>query len=164
MAYNLYFGQQFDQLACKTLHISKCGKSLEYTILFDIILVPVLLQRQLRSISYFSMICLLSTLVSIIMTIIIEIKIFNAAPEDLGKYGVKASDVAEYNYINWSKIPFFMATFMTIYEGNSSLLNIYAEVDKPTDFNTSLLITFTVLIVACAGFGTFSYLTFGSAI
>lgn len=58
----------------------------------------------------------------------------------------------------------FIATFMCIFEGNSSLLNLYAEVDKPQKFMSYTFSGFVIVVLACLGCGIFSYLTFGNTL
>ena len=76
VAYNIYFGDQFDQLACKSLKIAECGNSAGYRTVFDFLLLPILLQRQMKQIGYFSIFCLVSTLLSIILIVVLEVRIF----------------------------------------------------------------------------------------
>ena len=51
---------------------------------------------------------------------------------------------------------------MAVFEGNSALLNIYAEADQPKTFMKHVIAASTLVIVVAIGFGTFSYLTFGN--
>lgn len=134
--------------------------------LFDFLLVPVLLQREMKSIGYFSIFCLTSTLVAVSMVIYLEADIFKNGPEyATGKLKLTLTKQdLEYKLIDWAQIPMFVSTFMCIFEGNSSIMNIYSEVDKPQVFTKQLLVGFIVVILACTCFGLFGYLTFGQSI
>ena len=51
--------------------IAECGQQFKYTLTFDMLLIPVLLQKEMKSIAVFSIFALVSTLVSIIMAVIL---------------------------------------------------------------------------------------------
>lgn len=53
---------------------------------------------------------------------------------------------------------------MCLFEGNSSILNLYAEVDQPKHFLRYTLVSFIIIMALCIGCGTLSYLTFGQQI
>jgi proton-coupled amino acid transporter len=53
---------------------------------------------------------------------------------------------------------------MCLFEGNSSILNLYAEVDQPKHFLKYTLASFVIIMILCIGCGTLSYLTFGQKI
>ena len=50
---------------------------------------------------------------------------------------------------------------MCLFEGNSSILNLYAEVDQPKHFLRYTMASFLIIIALCIGCGTLSYVTFG---
>lgn len=102
VAYNIYFGQQFDQLACKTLMIAECGHASAYRVMFDLLLVPVLLQKQMRSIAYFSIFALTATLFALAMTVALEVEIYsNPTSYARDVMGIKLEDKdLEYKYFD----------------------------------------------------------------
>jgi amino acid permease len=103
VAYNIYLGEQSDQIVCKTLKIAKCGHSVMYAFLFNIVLVPIFLQKQMKSIAYFSMFCLMTMVISIVLTFILQIDILRHDPSyAVEKYGLDLKPInLEYTKIDW---------------------------------------------------------------
>ena len=58
----------------------------------------------------------------------------------------------------------FMSAYMSLFEGNAVILNIYSEVDKPKEFIRILTFAFGIVIITCASFGWLGYQTFGTSI
>lgn len=90
-------------------------------LIVNLVMLPALLQKQLRSVSFFSMITL--TLTTVAMVLIISCEISHMSDSSVKREPLKL--------IDFQRLPVFMATQMCLFEGNTSLLNIYAEVDKP---------------------------------
>jgi len=75
MCYEVFFGSQIDQLMCTTFHIGECGHPHWYAVAFSILLLPVIFQKRLRNIGFFSLVVLVFTLISILLIIFLCIKI-----------------------------------------------------------------------------------------
>ena len=66
-----------DQLMCETLEWFKCGHTIIYRIIIDILLIPMFLKKELKDIAYFSGFALICTLLSILVSLALEIEIFS---------------------------------------------------------------------------------------
>jgi amino acid permease len=64
-AYNIFLGDQLDQILCKILMVAECGNSTMYKVLIDLVLLPFCLQKSLKNVAIFSMFALVTTLFSI---------------------------------------------------------------------------------------------------
>jgi proton-coupled amino acid transporter len=126
--------------------------------LFDFMLLPVILQSKLSNIAYFSIFALFSTMVSIILTTISEIRILQE-PDLLAR-----PVVVEHLYLNSSNLILFMSTFMCIFEGNTSLLSLYSETNQPKHFIPINICAQICLITLFFFSSLLGYLTFGKTL
>ena len=71
----------------------------------------------------------------------------------------------EYVYWNITMLPSFCSALMNLFEGNQQLLNLYSEIQKPSDFFWLIQIILPGLtLVVVVGVGMLGYLTFGDRI
>ena len=104
-----------------------------YSALVLLALLPLIYIRSLRNIGYFSLFCLIFTLLGIIIIVLLSLAIANETPEDANnEYGTQIKDEErEYNMVTWDYVPVFAASMNSLYEGNQQILNIYSECTKP---------------------------------
>ena len=74
-AYNIFLGDQLDQILCKILMVTECGKSDYYKVIICLLLLPFVLQKSLKNVALFSIFALASTLVSIAIVLGLETEI-----------------------------------------------------------------------------------------
>ena len=67
MCYNIYFGTQADQLMCKTYEVADCGYQKTWATLINVAMLPILFQRKMSSIGYFSIVSLIFTVMSFLL-------------------------------------------------------------------------------------------------
>jgi amino acid permease len=72
LAYTMFFGKQIDQLVCRTGKFNECGSHNLYSLIIVIALLPLVYQRRLNFIGYFSFITLCATFVAVIIIIVIS--------------------------------------------------------------------------------------------
>ena len=53
---------------------------------------------------------------------------------------------------------------MCLFEGNSSILSLYAEVDQPKHFLKYTILSFILIVIFCIFCGALSFMTFGQKI
>ena len=75
MCYAVFFGSQIDQLMCKTFNVSECGHPHWYAAASTFVLLPIIFQRRLRNIGFFSLVVLAFTMVSIGMIVYICVQV-----------------------------------------------------------------------------------------
>ena len=112
MCYNLYFGTQLDQLMCKTYEFSECGHKKTWACIVNIILLPVLFQRRMSSIGYFSIAALIFTVMSFLLISYECIKIISLQEGGIYEQGQPSNvtsnsnsteaSVTGHNYIYWN--------------------------------------------------------------
>lgn len=73
ISYTIYIGQQTDQIICKTMRWIQCGNDVFYRIIMCLVLLPVVYQKQLKNISYFSLFGNVATVIAIVIIIALEI-------------------------------------------------------------------------------------------
>jgi len=153
-------------MMCNVLQAAPCGYGNSYVVAITIILLPVILQKKLTGISYFSMVVLFFAGISVWIIMFICLKLYKM-PEAAIKvdYGlnITAKD-RDYKYWNFQMIPYYLAGSMNIFEGQASILNFYAEADKPQTFfhiQRSVIVfnVFLQLVLGIVG-----YITFGSTL
>lgn len=126
--------------------------------IFDIVLLPVILQSKLTNIAYFSIFALTSTMISIVLTTISEVRILREP--DLAA----RPEVEEHLYLNPSNLILFMSTFMCIFEGNTSILSLYSETKQPKNFIPINICSQICLIIMFFFSSLLGYLTFGKTL
>lgn len=167
LCFDLFFGTQIDQLMCETLQWTTCGMHKSWILMMNIALLPLLYQKNLSKIGYFSLFAVFCTAVSFVLIMFICFNIYTMNEKEVMKeYGLKITkEDRNYNYWNFSMLPAFCAAMMNIFEGNQQILNLYAEADHPKKFFPLLIILFTILLVFIAVlFGLIGYITFGNTI
>ena len=121
MCYAVFFGSQTDQLVCQTWKQRDCGHSWEYSALIVLCLLPILYQRELSNIGYFSAAILVFSVIAIAFIIYLTIDIYSLSVEQAkDKYaGLELQDDdRDYVYLDWVMIPIFIANFMNVFEGS----------------------------------------------
>ena len=111
MCYVIFFGQEIDQLFCKTLAVTECGHAQRNAVVINIILLPVVFQKKLRNIGFFSIVVLIFTFVSIGMISYICFDTYSTRKE-------QGQAKLEYKSIDLAALPMFCAAMMTLFEGN----------------------------------------------
>jgi solute carrier family 36 (proton-coupled amino acid transporter) len=122
------------------------------------VLLPVILQSKLTNIAYFSIFALTSTIISIVLTTISEIRILKEP--DLAVRPIEE----EHLYLNPSNLILFMSTFMCIFEGNTSILSLYSETKQPKNFISINIFSQICLITLFFFSSLLGYLTFGKTL
>ena len=67
MCYNVFFGSEMDQMMCKTFEYTKCGHNRQWAIAINVLLLPVIYQRRMANVAYFSIVALIFTAMSILL-------------------------------------------------------------------------------------------------
>jgi solute carrier family 36 (proton-coupled amino acid transporter) len=122
------------------------------------VLLPVILQSKLTNIAYFSIFALISTIISIVLTTISEVRILREP--DLAARPLEE----EHLYLNPSNLILFMSTFMCIFEGNTSILSLYSETKQPKNFIPINIFSQICLITLFFFSSLLGYLTFGKTL
>ena len=164
MCYTVYFGEQLDQLVCETFELSECGHPHFYAITVNLLLLPAVCQRQLRSIGFFSLVILVITLSSLGMIAYICVQVYRQPLDVTQKeYGINLTEAdRQYSYWNAAALPMFCATMMNIFEGNQQVLNMYAEADEPGQFFVTIVAVSVFLAIFLGiSLGVLGYLAFG---
>eukprot|EP00347_Sterkiella_histriomuscorum_P009027 403342809 len=133
-------------------------RATDILVIFSLAILPIIWQKQLRHIAYFSLISNIATVASILMIVGVEINILNnrTQQEITNMESLKLMDV-------W-QMPIYFGVTMCIFEGNGMILNFYSEVDKPQKFMTQVTIILSVITTAGIVVGSLSYLAFGSSV
>lgn len=120
MVYIIFYGTQIDQLICKTAEAAECGNHHMYSALVLLALLPLIYIRSLKNIGYFSLFCLVFTLIGIIIIVLLSLAIANETPEDANnEYGTNIKDEdRDFNMVSYDYIPVFAASMNSLYEGN----------------------------------------------
>ena len=143
----MYLGGQADLLACTWNDTPlECGKHrLMYTFVMVTAICPLFLIPDFRKLGFFSTIVIFFCFSAIFLIIIFSISAIYArnqgkpyplvySDED-GTVIEASAEVANnaFNYIfsNISMIPLFMGEVISIFEGNSGILNIYSQNRQP---------------------------------
>ena len=71
IAYIMFFGKQIDQITCRTVQYQECGHHNLYSLIIVVTLFPLIFQRRLEYIGYFSLIALCATFFAVIIIIVI---------------------------------------------------------------------------------------------
>jgi hypothetical protein len=151
---------------CKTLNKADCGLNREYAIYVNIVLLPILFTKQFRNIGFFSALVLCFTMVSFGIISYISFDILTQDADSIWnnyKIRILPSD-HEYKMHDWRAFPIFCATMMNIFEGNQTILNLYASADKPKSFFKIISVLF-VIVSLCIGVavGVLGYVAFGNS-
>ena len=120
MAYEVFLGEQLDQLMCSTWKVTKCGHRHLWSFIMTLVLMPVILQKRLGSIGVFSSIIMIFTLMAVILIFYMCIKISTqpvAVTNKEYELNLKDSD-RTYRYWNTPMLPYFICTMMNLIEGN----------------------------------------------
>jgi hypothetical protein len=82
--------------------------------------LPLIYIRSLKNIGYFSLFCLVFTLIGIIIIVLLSLAIANETPEDANnEYGTNIKDEdRDFNMVSYDYIPVFAASMNSLYEGN----------------------------------------------
>jgi len=81
MVYIMFFGTQIDQLACKSFEVNECGHQTLYALMILTALLPLIWQRRLSGVGYFSAFCLVFTFAAIIIILVICAIVASESPE-----------------------------------------------------------------------------------
>jgi len=93
MVYIIFYGTQIDQLVCKTFEAAECGNHHLYSALVIFALLPIIYMRSLKNIGYFSVFCLIFTLLGIIIIVILSGMIASESPSEANDdYGTNIKD------------------------------------------------------------------------
>lgn len=158
VAYNMYFGSQSQTIICNATKFCNMNPNVTYTIMFNVVLLPVVLQNKMSSIANFSFFALFCTIISVIMTTVSEIRILHN-PQIIPK-----ETVGEPLFINTQNLVLFMSTFMCIFEGNTCILSLYSETDQPKNFLSINIVSQYLLIAMFFVSSLLGYLTFGKSL
>lgn len=117
------------------------------------LLLPVLLWKELKNIAYFSLFCMAMTITAVVMCMVLEIQIIQTRePKD---------KVETKDFTTIEQFLVFIATYLNLFEGNTTILNLYAEADKPQKFNTINLIVQMSIVSTVIVFAFLGYQAFG---
>ena len=70
----------------------------------------------------------------------------------------------EYEYFNFAMFPLFMGEVLSIFEGNTGLLNVYSQQNEPRTMFRQTVITHLLVGGLCVVVGSLSYLAYGSLV
>lgn len=165
-AYNIFLGDQLDQILCKIFMVAECGNSTMYKVLINIALLPLLFQKSLKNIAIFSMFALVTSLLTITIVLGLEGEIKSHSYAFIQREMSLHLDDNDFNYkyIEWANLPIVASTFMALYEGNSIIISIYAETAEPKHFVRDVILGYSVVASLAILLGYFSYLTLGDKI
>ena len=165
-AYNIFLGQQIDQILCSILQVTECGHATLYKVVIVIILLPFFLQKQLKHVAMFSIFTLVCTLLSLGIVIALETEIKTHSFKYLYDHMNFSLSLANlnYKYIDWYRLPIVTSTFMAMYEGTSVVVTIYSETSEPKHFVRYVILSYTIVCAFGIFFGYFSYLVLGNKI
>lgn len=137
---------------------------MEYRVVVVLILLPGIMQKELKKVAYFSIFALICFAVGTLLMVYLEIKIINedGYAKSIG-INFEEGDLV-YKYWDWSQTILTLSAFMSIFEGNSAILTIYAEADKPKQFFGIILSVYCTVVIFFASWGILSYLAFGNTI
>ena len=80
MVYIIFYGTQIDQLVCKTFEAKECGNHHLYSAFVLVALLPLIYVKSLKNIGYFSLFCLVFTLIGIIIIVVLSANIATESP------------------------------------------------------------------------------------
>jgi len=80
MVYIIFYGTQIDQLVCKTFEAKECGNHHTYSAFVLLALLPLIYVKSLKNIGYFSLFCLVFTLIGIIIIVVLSANIATESP------------------------------------------------------------------------------------
>ena len=93
MVYIIFYGTQIDQLVCKTFEAKECGNHHLYSAFVLVALLPLIYVKSLKNIGYFSLFCLVFTLIGIIIIVILSANIATESPQEANDdYGTNIKD------------------------------------------------------------------------
>lgn len=138
---------------------------MSYRVVIVMLLLPGVMQKQLKNVAYFSIVALLCFAVAVSLVIYLEIKIISVDGFAKNVAGIDFSqeDLA-YKYWDWSQMILGISAFMSIFEGNSAILTVYAEADKPKQFTSIIMSVYLFLAFSFAAWGILSYYAFGNTL
>ena len=165
VGYCIFFGDEMDQLACNSFKVSRCGHSMTFRVVIIMLLLPGIMQKQLKNVAYFSIAALCCFAVAVLLVIYLEIKIISVKgyAKDVAGINFTGADLT-YKYWDWSQMILGLSAFMSIFEGNSAILTVYAEADKPKQFSGIVMSVYLILALSFASWGILSYLAFGNTL
>ena len=74
-AYALFFGQQIDQLVCKTFKSAECGHPHHYALAINVLLLPVIFIKKFKNVGIFSALVICFTFVSFAIIAYVSIRV-----------------------------------------------------------------------------------------
>ena len=101
--------------------------------------------------------------VAVVLVVILEIRILKEPGYAEQVAGITTDDL-KYRYWEWDQMILGISAFMSIFEGNSSILTVYAEADKPKQFAGIVMSVYVMLALAFASWGILSYYAFGNTL
>ena len=142
------------------------------------VMSPLLLIPDFNKLSAYSGFFILCCIVSIIFILIFEIGTIylraQGEPLDMtysdenGRVHVASDDMLDkafnYEYFNFAMFPLFMGEVLSIFEGNTGLLNIYSQQNEPRSMFKQTVITHLLVGTLCIVVGSLSYLAYGSLV
>jgi amino acid permease len=120
ICYIMFFGTQSDQLACKSFEINDCGHQTLYSLIILTALLPLIWQKSLAGVGYFSAFCLIFTFAAIIIILVITGIIASESVDEANndfEVGLTEEN-REWNYWSWTYLPVFCASMNALFEGN----------------------------------------------
>ena len=120
MCYVVFFGSQLDQLMCSSFKLTACGHPHLYAVACTTFLLPIIFQKELRNIGFFSLVVLAFTMAAIVMILYICIQVIRKPLAVIdAEYQLKLTKY-DRMYVKWdlSMLPMFCSAMMNIFEGN----------------------------------------------
>ena len=142
------------------------------------IMSPLLLIPDFNKLSAYSGFFILCCIISIIFILIFEVgTIFLRAKGDPlpmtysdanGNIFVASEEMLDkafnYEYFNITMFPLFMGEVLSIFEGNTGILNLYSQQNEPRSMFRQTVITHLSVGALCVVVGSLSYLAYGSLV
>ena len=115
----------------------------------------------MKNVAYFSLAAIVCFSVSVSLVVYQEARIIDNAGFAEPVMGPEFVRTFEIKAVDWSQMVLGISAFMSIFEGNSSILVVYAEADKPKHFLNMILIVFSIVFFGNLTWGILSYYSFG---
>ena len=73
-------------------------------------------------------------------------------------------DPSTLKWFDWSGMPLFLSQALVCFEGNGTLLNLYAALNQPKHMYRVTLIAFSIISLLCLCLGLLSYRVYGDQV
>ena len=151
VAYLIYLGEQSSQIATQLGHKETSTPLCAFVCI--VIMTPAYLQKEYQTLAYFSSVFTACSFVAILIIWTFDcIEIHNAASRQ------------EVPWFDFTLLPLFLGQTAVLYEGNCSLLNIYAETREPRQMMQITVQVHVFLSTAVLITGVLSCYAFGDSI